>query len=255
MLAPTSSIQGHHSTRLEGLCDVEHRNGHRNRLAFRLSLAMGHSTWSSNGLNKRTNQRGRLWASGRSGKQGHRTCRRICRGRRHCRECRYEVYKLGEPSSPLLVGDLYSDQQNSQGDTSVPRWLGALLSPEACLTGRAVGTGAQLSCTDCNDPLLVFDDPTPRQRSGLSGPIRSISIADRLSVSVYAPRRGAAVDFVHSVGRSSVYDCLVWLLLRRFHKSFIITFLYFSSIVHFRDKALRGKFDTILTGTGYQSSL
>ena len=95
--------------------------------------------------------------------------------------------------------------------------------------------------------------PDEAPTSGLPGVFRSIRLVDRLSVSIYAVRRGTNASYTWSAGRTAYYDCLVQLFLFWFHPSFVIVFLYFACIVHYQDKARRGKTVIGLTENGFRS--
>jgi hypothetical protein len=114
------------------------------------------------------------------------------------------------------------------------------MAPEAAIKGWAVSQGQRLPCSMCVRSLLSIDDAPAT--SGLSGVIRRVRLQERTSISAYSVRRGEEIDMVRCVGRTAYYECLVCIIIFYYHKSFIIVFIYFSSIVHFKDKAGRGKY-------------
>jgi hypothetical protein len=129
-------------------------------------------------------------------------------------------------------------------------WLQGLTLPESCIRDLPLDQGHRLQCTAC---FRDHVDIGPAQRdSGLSGEIRSVNLRDRLSISVYAVRRGISFDYIRAAGRSASYDCLACLLYYYFHRSFIIVFLFYASVIHMRDKAARGKSTIVLGDTGYR---
>lgn len=133
-------------------------------------------------------------------------------------------------------------------------WLKGLLYPEACLKLLPFGSGAALECVSCFQSHTKIETALGDPTSGLSGRIRSVVLQDRISIGTYGIRRGLALSYVRSVGRTAVYDCLASFLYYYFHHSFIIIFLYFSTMIHMRDKAGRGKYVVYQTDQGYALS-
>jgi hypothetical protein len=89
------------------------------------------------------------------------------------------------------------------------QWIRGLLYPDAAIRGLPFGTGARLPCLGCagdHNKLQDLDDL--QNTSGLSGPMMSVRLRDRLSVSVYATRRGTNSDHTRALERTSFYDCL-----------------------------------------------
>lgn len=72
----------------------------------------------------------------------------------------------------------------------------------------------------------------------------------RLTISVYAARRGRHVSMVRAVGRTHTFMCLIRFIIRVFDRTFIITFLYFCSITHYIHKAERGKLTYVVREDG-----
>jgi hypothetical protein len=118
--------------------------------------------------------------------------------------------------------------------------------------GLAFGSGPRLGCIACGQ-RVELKLPVEAGESGLGGVMRAVKLDQRLSVWVFAVRRGAKLLYTQTAGQTAFYDCLVQLFLFWFHPSFVIVFLYFSTMVHLECKAARGKYATGLTPEGFQS--
>jgi hypothetical protein len=95
--------------------------------------------------------------------------------------------------------------------TTTRTWIRGLLYPKAAISQQSFGTGPRLPCLGCGDQQSLQDLDGLQGTSGLSGQIMSVRLRDRLSVSVYATRRGVNSDHTRALGRTSFYDCLVYL--------------------------------------------
>ncbi|OCF62369.1 hypothetical protein L486_02037 [Kwoniella mangroviensis CBS 10435] len=148
-------------------------------------------------------------------------------------------------------GSTQRKNSSSSYQENVGRWLKALLFPE--LAVDRTGSAWRLPCIECGDRKLRH--PTELQNSsgsGLGGPMRQVTLKDRLSISNYSIRRGSKVGFMAQVGRIAYYPCLVILLCFAFDPSIMIIILYFSTLIHFSDKNRRGKHSIILFADKYR---
>ena len=71
--------------------------------------------------------------------------------------------------------------------------------------------------------------------------IRRTKIHERLSVSNFSVRRGVSYDLVRALGRQWYYPCLIVIIGYEPLPTFIACILYLCALIHFRDKARRGK--------------
>jgi hypothetical protein len=142
-------------------------------------------------------------------------------------------------------------QKNQEATTS---WLQGLLFPEGALRETGFGTGHRLMCTSCSQELIQLQSgaEVSNDTSGLSGAVRSIRLRHRLSISGYTIPRGINIDFNQSVSRTTSYDCLAVLFHSHYHRSFIIPFLYFASIIHHREAAGHDGYNVVLTEGGFK---
>ena len=127
----------------------------------------------------------------------------------------------------------------------IKKWIKSLLFPFGSFDHP-------LPCVDCRSDFkdeLMDPESAPVADSG--GVLRSMRIDRRLSVSVYCIRRGATYEFTRALGRYYFYDCLYRLFELHFHPTFVVIFLYYASIVHYRHKAQRGKVELQRTATGW----
>ena len=125
----------------------------------------------------------------------------------------------------------------------------------AAVKGWPFGSGPRLACAACSGDHSKLQDLDGLQNtSGLSGPMMSVRLRDRLSVSVYAVRRGINVDDTYAIGRTGFYDCLVVSIYLVYRPEFVMIFLYFATVVNLQGKAGRGKSTMVLTRSGYKSA-
>jgi hypothetical protein len=143
--------------------------------------------------------------------------------------------------------------QSSTSPLTPRQWLRGLLFPQAAVHGGPFGTGVPLPCTGCSGDHVDFGS-TSAGSSGMSGPLMSIRLKDRLSVSVFATRRAANSEHTRALGRSTYYDCLVCLIYLYYSPEYVIIFLYFATLVHVTDKAGRGKSVMVLGDQGYRAA-
>lgn len=125
-------------------------------------------------------------------------------------------------------------QRPRDQSTTTRHWIRGLLSPDATVRGLSFGTGTRLPCLACygeQDKFLDLD--VSSDTNGLSGPMMSVRLRDRLSVSVYAIRRGINSHPTRALGRTSFYHPLVELCKVYYHRESCVIFIYFATLVHF----------------------
>jgi hypothetical protein len=144
--------------------------------------------------------------------------------------------------------------QVSSDSLNQRRWIRGLLHPWAALANAPFGIGPRLTCIGCLGRHHQLLDVIGLETSGLPGVMRSVRLRERLSVSVYAVRRGVNSDHTRGVGRTSFFDCLVVLFMLSFRPWYVIVFLYHATLVHAQDKARRGKPSMVFTSKGFRSA-
>ncbi len=135
---------------------------------------------------------------------------------------------------------------SSTRKSTAPRFLRGWLPP-SILTDNSVIATTIMNCDGCNEPLV------PSTGHG-AGPMRGVKISERLSCSIYMPRRGLAGSGTtassHDFALAWYYYCLVILFETHFHPTFVLTFIYFAQIIHYQCRLGRVKIVTIATMEG-----
>jgi hypothetical protein len=111
-----------------------------------------------------------------------------------------------------------------------------------------------LICRECgpdSDRELVHPDEVSGGESGHPGVMRSVNLRERLSVVCFNARRGADVRYTNAVGRLAYYYCLVILFIFYFHPDFVVVFIYFATMIHYTDRARRGKAEAVFLANGF----
>jgi hypothetical protein len=143
--------------------------------------------------------------------------------------------------------------QSPRQAVTTRQWIRGLIYPDAAVQSFALGTGRRLPCLGCSGSHDKLQDLDRLQNtSGLSGPMMSVRLRDKLSVSVYATRRGANSEHTRALGRTGIYDCLVWLFNLYYRRDFCIIVIHFATLIHFQDKTGKKKSTMVLTNIGYK---
>jgi hypothetical protein len=143
----------------------------------------------------------------------------------------------------------FADQQTPKSSYTARQWLRGLLFPEAAVTGRPFGTGYALPVTNASEDPVEFLDRSHLQ--GTSGHMMSVRLRSRLSVGVYAVRRGGNSEHTRALGRTSFYDCLVALIYLYLRPECVVIFSYYATLMDLTDKAARAKDTPILEAEHY----
>ena len=159
--------------------------------------------------------------------------------------CSLREFGNGSLIAATIASRSWLSSKLSRRRTGV-RWLANLVSPYRAFGYRDNDIDGSSKCTGCygKRPRLL---PAPGEENGRL--FYDVAIKERLSVSVYAVRRG----WDHStkdLERDFHYICLVVLIWLEYHDGFIIIFLYFACLVHQQDRVHRWKMTAILTPQG-----
>lgn len=127
-------------------------------------------------------------------------------------------------------------------------WLRALISPEKAIRGSGYSAGRILRCRECG--FDVRHDHQQAGSSGLRGLIRGDKIDLRLSVTTYTVRTGLVRRFRSECGRIYYYYCLIIILIYYYNRGFVVIVLYYSTLIHYRERAIRGKYAARLNHDG-----
>ena len=80
---------------------------------------------------------------------------------------------------------------------------------------------------------------------------RNVSHADRVSMSIFAPRGRATSRRFTNLNRRYFWICIIILIIIvKGRIIFIIIIIYFGQMIHFEDRLTRAKFVTVLTKDG-----
>ena len=174
----------------------------------------------------------------------------VCEWYIHC--CHYRNAHYG---MYFLLLHCSINRQNPKDPLLARQWIRALLYPQAAKQGWPFGAGPRLPCLACTGNHAKLQDlDASSHPSGLTGTLQSVRLRDRLSVSVFATRRGINADHTRSLGRTTFFDCLVVLINLVYQPQFVVCFLYHATLIHFEDKAARGKSTIFLTDHGFVSA-
>lgn len=131
-------------------------------------------------------------------------------------------------------------QRAKNGRAAAQDWLQGLIRPF-----EEFGYNEEKGCAGCDGTKELVVSKHHNNRIILDVPFDL-----RLSVMVYAARRGSTSGATKPFGRNSHYGCLIVLIYTHFHPTFLSTFLYFADVIHQEDKLFVAKASSILLPTG-----